>query len=217
MDRAVHDTIVTDLCLKDHEGLNLEVLGFNEYVTMGRELLNKVECYQARIAFYATRVCTIRHGGISTDLYTIKDYAKALNMNHKTLSSWVLTYRNVIIKLGMSFKDVDEAAWKAANRTNNRLNWDNRRDNAEKGTPKAKAKSKGDISVEHVRKIFHEESSDTPSLVTEVRGWTSYVMQMKNNLGKRDLNLAHKGDLLELMRLLDLASDEINDFLTTSK
>lgn len=218
-ERCVHDEIVTDLALKDHKNIELAELNFSQYVSMGRELLNKVECYQARIAFYALKVCTIRHGGKSDNYYTLKDYARSLNISPKTLQGWTLAYRNVVAKLGIPLSDIDKKVWKAVNRTNDNITWANRRDNKEKGTNRKAQKYKADIPAEKVKKAFQVEyeAVDEPSFVSEVRGWLHNTRAMKNNLAKRDLNLAHEGDLIELSRMLSDANVILNKFLLTKK
>lgn len=218
LERCVHDEIVTALALDQGKNIKLDTLEFKDYVSMGRDLLNKVECYQARIAFYALQVCTIRHGGISNGHYTLKDYAKALNMNAKTLQGWTLAYRNVVEKLGIPLESIDKKVWKAVNRTNDNINWANRSDNRDNGTVK-KQKYKTQIPDEKVKAFFQKEyeSVDEPSFVSELRGWMHSCRQMKNNLSKRDLSLAHEGDLIELSRMLSDSNVIINKFLMAKK
>lgn len=217
-DRCVHDEIVTALALDQGKDIKLDTLEFKDYVSMGRDLLNKVECYQARIAFYALQVCTIRHGGHSDGFYTLKDYAKALNMNPKTLSGWTLAYRNVIEKLGMPLESIDKKVWKAVNRTNDNIAWAHRSDNRDGGKKKM-ARYKAQIPDEKVKAFFQKEyeAVDEPSFASELRGWMHSCRQMKNNLAKRDLSLAHEGDLIELSRMLSDSNVIINKFLMTKK
>jgi len=219
VERHVHDDIVTDLFLKEQKGIDFTSLEFTDYVQMGRELMNKVECYQARIAFYALKICTIRHGGRSDKFYTLKDYARALNMNSKTLQGWTLAYRNVVAKIDIPLEKIDAKTWKAVNRTNDNMSWANRRDNIENGTPRRAQKYKHQMDNEKVKKAFKEEleNVDEPSFVSELRSWMHSCRAMKNNLLKRDLSLAHEGDLLELQRMLIDSSNTISNYLKGKK
>jgi hypothetical protein len=209
----------TDKIFYDLESISSKTknVTFDEYVSMGKALLNTIECYQARIAFYACKVCTIRHGGISGGLYTIKDFAKAIGLNPHTVSNWTLIYRNVLMRLDVDIKDVDKETWARAGRTNEMLLWHNRRDNIAKGTPKGNSQFKDVISLNDLKKVYKDESDDSPNFNSELRRWISFNMMVKNNLKKRDLNIADDCDLLELMNYLDESSEIINNFLTQKK
>ena len=212
------DVILIDIQLSEKLASQKDKsIKYEDYVLMGKELLQKIDCYQARIAFYACQVCTIRHGGISGGYYTIKDFAKSLGLNAHTLSNWTLIYRNVLMRLDIDIQDVDKSTWARAGRTNEMLLWNNRRDNIDKGTPKANSQFKDVIPLKDLRQVYKDEGDDQPNFNSELRRWISFNMMVKNNIKKRDLNIANDNDLLELMRYLDSASDTINDYLTKKK
>jgi len=193
-----------------------DIVSYDEYVKMGKELLKKVDCYQARIAFYALKVCTIKHGGISKGVYTCKDYALSLGIPVHTLSEWTLIYRNVILRLDIKLEEIDNHTWKNARRTNDRLGWDNNL--VKKGGNLIRNKKyKNSVPIEDLRRFYKEESNIEASLPTEIRLFTTSVTNMKNKLMKRDLNLVHEGDLIQLMTNLDQVSDILNEFLTEKK
>ena len=207
-----HAKIEEDLKKQD-----LNLLTFNDYVTMGKELVHRMDVYQARIAFYACRVCQIRHGGRSDKYYTVSDYAHALGLNRKSVQQWTLTYRNVIQKLNIPLDQITKEVWRTANRVNDNLTWKNRQDNMDNGTNRKSMKYKKETPVEVIGKMFQEESGQEPSFVSEIRVWTCSIRNMKNTITKRDLALAHPGNLIELMGMLDFISDHINDFLSKKK
>lgn len=208
------DNILRDLKLStDFQGK----ISYDDYVAMGRELLKKVDCYQARIAFYALKICSIKHGGISKDVYTCKDYAISLGIPVHTLNEWTLIYRNVIIRLDISLADINKEVWKNARRVNDRLGWDNDNFRKSGNNLKKDKKYKDTVPVKDIQRFYKEESNLEASLPSEIRSFTTYMMNMKNKLIRRDLNLVHDGDLIALMTSLDKNSDIINDFLTQKK
>jgi hypothetical protein len=210
------DKILVSLQIHEQKNIDSDI-SYDQYVSMGRELLKKVDCYQARIAFYALKVCTIKHGGISKNVYTCKDYAISLGIPVHTLSEWTLIYRNVINRLDISLEAITNEIWRNARRTNDRLGWDTAESRKTGGLSKNK-KFKEVAPIQELRRFYKEESGQhEASFQTEFRGFTTALMNMKTKIAKRDLNLIHEGDLLQLMRLLDQVSDALNDFLTAKK
>jgi len=210
-----HPDVISQKILSDDK--NRTNISYEDYVKMGKEILKSIDCYQARVAFYACQVCVIRHGGKSDKYYTLTDYSASIGMSHNTLSNWTLIYRNVIERLGIPLEEITKRVWTTASRTNERITDKNRRVNVDKETKRKNIKYNKEVSLEGLRQFYKEESNDTPSFHSEFRHWNSTVMNIKNNIPKRDLNLIHEGDVLELMRNLDIASDIINDFLTVKK
>lgn len=202
---------------QDLKSLGKDLLKYEDYVEMGKELVKRTEAYQARIAFYACRVCQIRHGGRSDKFYTLTDYAKDIGVPHKSLQQWTLTYRNVIERLDIPVDNITKEVWKIANRVNDNLSWRNRRDNHDNKTPRTALKYKREIPVSEVHRMYKEESGGDGSFESELRGWGQYVRLIKNKIFKRDLTLGHPGNLLELMNMMDDISDHINNFLTKLK
>ncbi len=207
-----HKEIEADLKKQD-----LSLLTYADYVSMGKEIVKRVDVYQARLAFYACRVCQIRHGGHSDGYYTITDYANDLGINKKSLQQWTLTYRNVIQKLEIPLDKITKDVWRTANRVNDNLTWKNRLENKEDGTPRKRLGHKPNMPKEKIQKMYDEEEGEEPSFISELRVWTCSIRNIKNTITKRDLNLAHEGNLLELMNMMDEISDKINAFLTKKK
>lgn len=205
-----------DLIEKDLREIDKENVSYDDYVSMGKELIKRVEVYQARIAFYACKVCQIRHGGRSAKFYTLTDYAKDIGVNPRTLHEWSLIYRNVILKLDIDVDSITKDVWKVASRVNDNIEWKIRRENKEDGTPHKKSKYKSQIDKNTVQRMYDDEK-DEPSFISEIRLWTCNARNMKNTIVKRELKLAHRGDLLNLMETLDFVSDHINDFLTNNR
>jgi hypothetical protein len=207
-----HKDIELDLNKQDKN-----LLKFEDYVEMGKELVKRTDIYQARIAFYACRVCQIRHGGRSDKYYTISDYAEAIGVNRKTVQQWTLAYRNVIQKLDIPLDKITKEVWRSANRVNDNLTWKSRLDNQENGTERKAMKYKKETPRHEIQKMMNDESGDEPSFISELRVWTCSIRNIKNTVTKRDLNLAHRGNLMELMTMLDIISDHLNDFLSKGK
>ena len=188
---------------------------YEEYVRLGKGLLLKVNCYQAQIAFYATQVCTIRHGGRSGDLYTLKKYAQDIGMNGKTLSGWVGVYRTVIEKLGMAPEDVTQKDWTVAQRVFFILESESKATQALAGIPKNKGWRKF-VPTKTVKDLF-KKNYDSHTLQNQIHQWTDTVIFIKNKLVIRDLNEASTSSLLSLKENLDKASDTILRHVTRTK
>lgn len=184
------------------------------YLNASRSILKNMVCQQAVLGFYATKVCTIRHGGISGDHYTIKRFAEDLGLNPKTLNEWTAVYRRVIQHLDIDPINITPKEWRSARRIAYQIEGETRKKNIQSGRPKAK----GDYAVkkEDIKKLW-QENLDGPSVLYEVREWSSKLRTLHSNLEKRDLKLADPFDLLEVMTNADLVSDLINDFLTKQK
>jgi hypothetical protein len=201
----------------DSDKKDYQNLSYDDFVGMGKELLKRIDSYQARIAFYACKICDIRHGGPSGKYYTLTDYARDIGLPQKTLANWTRTYRHVIEKLGIPIEKIDKETWKIAARVDERMSWDVRRINNSNNSPKSKQSYKDKVSIQEVQRLWKEESDDLPSFHSELRRWITNLQAISVNIKKRELSLAHDGDLLELMRLLDDSSDVINDHLTKKK
>lgn len=191
---------------------------YNDYVKLGRALLREVRCYQVQIAYYATKVCTIRHGGKSGDLYTLSRYAYDIGMNSKTLSEWVSVYRNVILKLDKDMKKITPHDWTVAQRVNYILTMEKRAENEITGNPNKKSGSpyKGDFSKKKIKDLF-KRNYDERSFQHEVMRCTDAVISVKNKLLLRDLSEASTSSLISLRENLDKASDIILNHLMNKR
>ena len=188
---------------------------YDECVEIGKQIVNSVNDKQMRICELAMEVCTIRHGGRSDKFYTMKDFAKDIGLNNKTLNQWMLIYRNVVLKL--SDKQLENMTWKQASKVNENLEETNTIENTLKGTPRKRpAPSKKLIPAEKVRKLYDEYLEEKPFL-NEFLSMVKQTKHSKNLLQKRDLSIVQTSHLTHLMELLDQCSDIINEHLTNQR
>jgi len=220
-----------------------------DFVEKGKVLVLKLKdieefknCYQAKIAKYAISVCEICHGGISTNKYTIKDYALDIGLNPKTVQGWVQVYRNVLCKIGIDEPTIEE--WRKACKANNILRLDRIINNKENGKPGTRSAYKKRIPKDEIKNIYesidekpfvgechslinNEKSSNhllrrkmtnlnelTEPEIQQMEKTAKYTNQILN---KRDLDIAGDKRLIHLMEVLDDSSEIINEFLTRKK
>jgi hypothetical protein len=188
---------------------------YDQYVKMGRELVNSINAYQAQIAYYATKVCEISHGGIKrSTVYTLSKYAADIGVNRKTLSEWVSVYRNVIAKIDIDPEKVSKKDWSVAQRVQTIFNQEKRVEQAMNGTSGKKQRgTRKDVTPERVKDLFKQEY-DGPSFQKELYEWDQYVIFIKNKLLSRDLSKVSTSSLISLKENLDKASDQILKHLT---
>jgi len=187
---------------------------YQEYVELGKQVVDQVNDRQMKICSYAIEVCQIRHGGRSDKLYTMKDYARDIGLNNKTLNQWMLVYRNVILKLTPQQRET--MTWKQASRVNEQLEEANTIENRIKGTPRSKMNTKKFITSERVQSLYDQSMSEKP-FVGEFMSIMKQANHTKNVLNKRDLSIIQDNHLLHLMEILDECSDLINKHLTLKK
>lgn len=189
---------------------------YDQYVKMGRDCLNDINSKQALIAYYATIVCTIKHGGhTDSKTYTLSKYAADIGMKLKTLSDWVLIYKNVIAKMSIPADKVTKKEWTVANRVQQLLNQEKRTKQALSGLPRKKTKGvKVDASPERVKDLF-KRSYDKKDFQREIYTWNDYVLNIKNALVSKNLSSVELNSLISLKENLDKASDVILRHITT--
>lgn len=187
-------------------------LSYQDYVSLGKKLVEEVEDKQIKICMYAMKVCTIRHGGISKGFYTITDYAKDIGIKPKTLQNWLCVYRNVILKL----RPDQKAVWQQASRANAVLEENRNMDNAIKGTVGRRKSNPRNLPSEKVQKIY-DQFVDGKPFIAEFTGMVQYAKRLKGILNARDLSIIPDAQMLLYMNLLDECSDIINDHLTKKK
>lgn len=158
-----------------------------------KELGRKVEAVQIEVAELAIKVCDIKHGGFSANLYTIKDFAKDIGMHSKTLQNWVAAYRNVVPYLGSESPKTKED-WAAIRKTNRHI---------DDGTEKNEIKS-----------IFDKYVNNEKPFIGEFRNAIASGRNLKHLMKNRELELVEDSKWLELMEILDHCSDKINEYLT---
>ena len=213
----INKEIQTSVTIKDVGSIDKNLKSYSDYVKAGKQVVKSITCHQVRLAYYAIQVCTIRHGGISNNCYTITDYARDIGMNKKTLQEWTLVYRRVIVHLQKNIEEITQKDWKVASRITWIQDQGNRADNKEKCTPRKMVASKPPAKTpEQVRKQFAEEYGEK-TFATESHDWQRTIMRIKNLIQKRDLSLADRRVLTELMTDCDSISDHINDYLTKTK
>jgi len=210
-------TTKDELSLLIQKNMNVPTT-IEDYVNAGKGIIRTTQCYQALLAYYALKVCEIKHGGYSKGVYTIKQYAEDIGMSAKTLQNWTLIYRRVFEHLDIEPEKATKKDWQVATRVAYLEESDNRVDNIENGTPRKRAGYKpvkiGRTSAD-IKKAF--EANFVENFEYEIVGWNSTVLQMNNKLQKRDLSLANAKVLMEFMETLDEMSDFVNDYLTRTK
>jgi transposase-like protein len=191
---------------------------YDQYVKMGRDLVNQINSHQAQLAYYATKVCEIKHGGKTrSTVYTIKKYAEDVGVHHKTLSEWVSVYRNVISKIDLDPEKVTKKDWSVARRVQNLFNEEKRTVQSIMGMSGKKERGcRQDVSKERVKDLFNQ-NYDGPSFQSEVYSWNDYVIFVKNKLLSRDLDKVSTSSLISLKENLDKASDIILKHITKSE
>lgn len=202
---------------KDYVYENLDVpvnANYEWYVNQSKMILKSLVVQQAVIGFYAVKVCTIRHGGITNGYYTLTQFAKDLGINPKTLNDWTAIYRRVIAQLDIDPFKLTAKEWRTARRIAYQL--ETEKTDLNKSINKPRNKSIVQRDRESIKKLW-EENLEGPSVKYELSEWKQRLRTLYNNLQKRDLKLANPRDLIELMENADLISDLINDFLSHKK
>lgn len=173
----------------------------------------KIVNYQTEIVMFAIEACEIRHGGISPNAYTIKDFAADTGAPYRLLLNWSRVYRNVLLKNGITEPTAEQ--WAIARRVD--LVFKNERSFINKANGKGGTKTAyaNEIPEARVKEIY-EEIEQKP-FVYELEKLIASSKHIKFILSKRDLGIAQPQRLIELMENLDIASDSINDFLTPKK
>lgn len=183
---------------------------YQQYVTEGRRLVQKIETYQLELSILATKVCEIRHGGISNNIYTMKRFAEDIGLHPKTLSNWVAIYRHVIKKGDIKVESKQD--WEKARRVHDKLKEERVNINREAGKPGTRHAYKKDVPKDKILKLYSE--IDEKPFVNEVTRAIQSAKHIKYLMSTRDLSIVESARLSELMELLDQSSDIINDYLT---
>lgn len=191
---------------------------YEDYVVMGKRILSSLRLHQVHIAYFATQVCQISHGGaIGRKLYTIQDYAKDIGMNRKTLSAWVSIYRSVITKVEIELNDVTIQDWTVATRVHALLKDEKKAINDAMGMVRAKEKGwKVNASHERIKSLFELCKKQRP-VEAEVNSWTDSVIGIKNKIKRRDLNSVPLESLILLKKHLDGASENLVNYLMNDR
>lgn len=188
-------------------------LVYDDYVKLGKEIVDQVKDKQIKICALAMKVCTIRHGGRSSGYYTMTDYAKDIGLNNKTLNQWMLIYRNVVMKL--SELQRESLIWNNASRVENILAECRTIDNSIDGKKRRK-NFKDKIPKERVQKLYNDFTEAKP-FENEFINMVQHMKSFKALLEKRDLSIIDEKRMLFFMEILDECSDIVNDHLTNKK
>lgn len=137
-------------------------------------------------------------------------------MPPKTLQNWLLVYRNVVQKIKTPVKTTAdfERARKTELLLKEQRTLDNRANNEKLGS---RAAYKKEISEEKINSIYNSlQNGEKPFEVEFCQGVRS-AKTLLHVLEKRDLNIISDDHLLQLMNILDNASEIINNHLTKKK
>jgi hypothetical protein len=183
---------------------NLNPKTIEEYVIEGRKVVHSFQCHQAVLAYYAMKVCQIKHGGYSKGIYTLKQYAEDIGLQVKTLQNWTLIYKRIVQHLDIPLDKITKKDWQVATKITEHAESLNRIDNIESGTNRRRADYKPEKRTsEEIKKAF-KDNYDEQTVEGEVYNWNRSIAMIKNKIQKRDLSL-------------DIVSDVINNYLTKTK
>lgn len=188
---------------------------YQEYVEKGKACLAKIENYQMQICSYAMEVCEIRHGGRSDKLYTIGKYAKDIGMNAKTLQNWLLTYRNVILKLTPEQRK--NCVWQNASKVESLLKESQTLNNAAEGKRGRKTGWKKDVDPKQVQSLYKKFEDNGKPFENEFINMVQSIKFYRGLLMKRDLGIIDPKQLIVFMEILDECSEIVNDYLTKKR
>lgn len=166
---------------------------YEKYVIHGKNvaerlksLENSVHACQVEIARLALKVCEIRHGGISNDLYTITRFADDIGINRKTVSNWTLVHRGVIEKIGID--EVSAEDWSAAMATTKLLKNERTAINASNNDIGGKQLRNRDIPDEVVRDIFTKIRNDKNTPILKFDRIYSQAKHLRSMIRDTDLS-----------------------------
>lgn len=166
------------------------------YVNKIKDLEDKIHIYEVDIVKIALEVCDIKRGGCAHHLYTIRDFAKDIGMNSKTLQNWVSAYRNVVPKL-KSPDIITKKDWSSVRKTNRMTSSSNTR--------------------EEVQEVYRKYQEEEKPFIGEFRNTVCAAKNLRHLLRNRDMKIIDNNKWIELMEILDNNSDSINDYLTRNR
>jgi hypothetical protein len=188
----------------------------NEYKSLvfkAKELLKKIECHQAEIAYLATQVVFISHGGKrSSKEYNMTKFAQDIGVERKTLSGWVQIYKNVIEKSGIEVKDITPELWTKASKVETFLRQNNTANNKAIGSQKNKSSMKSISSL--VVKDLLNKSYDVIEFQAQFSSWLKYTLFIKNNIQTKDLSHIPINSIISMKENVDNISDSLFRYIT---
>ncbi len=188
------------LTKKDVSFINNIGSSYTDLVSEARDLILKTELFKLKIAKLAMKACTIRHGGRSSGLYTLNDFATDTGIARKSLSDWVITYKRVVSKIESSI--LTDKDWNTASRVSDLISKENSLINKAKGVQRTKT-IEYDPGEREVMALMEKLSSNRNNIyeTTKHIGRAHHTLRKVKEIDKYDKNL-----------LLD-ANDKINNFI----
>lgn len=186
-------------------------MNYQEYVEAAKKLVNRVDCFQAKIAEYAVAVCQIRHGGRSSEFYTLTNFAEDVGLPMRRLSRWVAIYK---VSLSAGVKNPTKLDWTVASKVKQLEDMRIVSENHSTGTPRKKIKRL--ISNDTTKKTF-QQIKNGDSQEFEFSKAFRIIQSSKKLVMETDLDLVDDRTLGLLMSYLDEMSDCINNYLTKKK
>lgn len=190
---------------------------YEDYVKRAKFLIETIQCYQAEVAYIATKVCEIKHGGrTSVKTYTLSKFAKDVGINVKTISGWVSIYKNVIQKMDKSYESITKKDWQVASLVDDMIRQEIRAFNAVNGIKRKKGKPFDNYSPDQIKDIYGKLYTGR-DFQKDILNYTRYVIFIKNKIQEKDLNLCSISSLISLKESLDMASESITRHLSKEK
>lgn len=186
-------------------------MNYQEYVEAAKRLVNRIDCFQGKIAEYAMAVCQIRHGGRSDGYYTLTDFAEDVGITGKQLSRWVGIYR---VSLSVGIKNPTTKDWTTLTKMKQIETMKISAENNSTNTPRKKIKP---IVDSNSRKETFQRINNGSDKEWEFSKLFKLVQSNKNINSRIDLDAIDEKDIGLLMKYLDEMSDQLNDYLTTKK
>lgn len=190
---------------------------YEDYVKRAKFLIETIQCHQAEVAYIATKVCEIRHGGRSlSQTYTLSKFSKDIGINAKTISGWVSIYKNIILKIDKSYETITKKDWQTASRVDDIIRQEARAYNAINGLSRKKTKPFQNYSPDTIKDIYGKVYTND-NFQKDVLGYIRYVIFIKNRMQAKDLSHCSVSSLLTLKENLDMISDSITRHLTLNR
>lgn len=191
-------------------------------VAIGKKLVGSHKVIQVQMAHLATQVCTIRHGGISNGIYTIKQFAKDIGFNPKTLQDYVAIYRSVIKVVGISPEKCTLEQWRAASKVRRTHEFENTNNRKIVGTPSCK---RGEVerTPEEIKTEFHKHMNGEISVSHKLHNWNSELLFIANNISKISDGMTEKdskvlGEMfLNALYIKDFCSKRMTELQNSTK
>lgn len=162
---------------KDIDYIENIPLTYSELVEEGKNLINLSKLIKLKLAKLAIKACTIKHGGISNNYYTLKNFAEDVGVCNKQLSDWVLVYKRVVKPANM--RVVEEKDWSIAKRVSDRIAKEEMIIRSKMGIRRSKFKPP-ELPKEVLKEMITEARKPNGDLAMTQRYLVSAVNSIKN-------------------------------------